>query len=207
MKKLAILLIALAIFSISWHKAEARAEFDKKQQEQKVQLATKQNTPTQATPEPPQEPAKAEVAQEPTPEPRAPEIAPKAAVSTCGPQDPAVIYGILREIGVPRSSAIQLLGSWKTESHLDPCQKIGDGGRAWGLNSWHPNRRHDMPAGLREQINWAIHTEMKRDCASCYATIMAGGDTWTLRDAIKRTTRWGHQGARWTYADQFANMF
>lgn len=131
----------------------------------------------------------------------------QAASTSCGAQDPAVIYSILTGSGVPRISAIQILGSWKTESGFDHCQKRGDGGIAWGLNSWHPGRRHDMPSNLRDQVLWAIHTEMKRDCASCYERVMDGASVWDVRDAIQKSTRWGHQGARWTYADQFSSMF
>ena len=125
----------------------------------------------------------------------------------CGPQDPAVIYNVLIGSGVPKLSAIQLLGSWKTESGLNYCQSVGDGGLAWGLNSWHPGRRYDMPMNLNDQIIWAVHTEMKRDCSTCYETVMAGTDVWSIRSAIKQSTRWGIEGARWTYADQFSTIF
>lgn len=133
----------------------------------------------------------------------------QAAAANCGPQDPAVIYQILTGSGVPRISAIQLLGSWKTESGGDfnHCQKKGDGGIAWGLNSWHPGRRADMPDNLKDQVLWAVHTEMKRDCSSCYQRVMAGASVWDVRDAIQKSTRWRVQGARWTYADQFSSMF
>lgn len=125
----------------------------------------------------------------------------------CGAQDPGKIYDILTDSGVPRVSAIQILGSWKQESGFDHCQKRGDGGVAWGLNSWHPGRRGDMPSGLKDQVLWAIHTEMKRDCSSCYATIMKGESVWSVRDAIQRSTRWGHEGARWQFADEFSRIF
>jgi len=207
MKKLAITLIAMTIFSISWHNAQAQVEMNKNQQESKVASQTQENNTRQAIADTPPAPETAKVAQTPEPEPKAPEIAPKQAEPQCGPADPAQVFTILREIGVPRSSAIQLLGSWKSESGLDPCQQRGDSGVAWGLNSWHPGRRGDMPFDLRAQINWAVHTEMARDCSSCYATIMAGGDAWTIRSAIKKTTRWGVEGPRWLYADQFANIF
>lgn len=133
-----------------------------------------------------------------------------AAAQNCGPQDPAYIYQILTESGVPRLSAIQILGSWKTESGGDfnHCQQKGDGGLAWGLNSWHPGRRGDMPMTLKEQVLWAIHTEMKRDCSSCYDIIMQPGQSVTaIRTAIQSSTRWGVEGARWTYANQFNQMF
>lgn len=133
-----------------------------------------------------------------------------ARVANCGPQDPAVIYQILTGSGVPRLSAIQILGSWKTESGGDfnHCQKRGDSGVAWGLNSWHPGRRADMPENLRDQVIWAIHTEMKRDCSSCYDVIMSPGQSITaIRTAIQSSTRWGVEGARWQYANEFARQF
>jgi hypothetical protein len=135
-------------------------------------------------------------------------VAQEAAAANCGPADPAYIYRILVESGVPRLSAIQQLGSWKSESKLDPCQKIGDGGIAWGLNSWHPGRRADMPINLKEQVLWAVHTEMKRDCAQCYEVFMSPGQSVNaIRTAIQQSTRWGVEGARWTYANQFNQMF
>lgn len=138
------------------------------------------------------------------------EAAQAEAAKNCGPQDPAYIYRILRESGVPRESAIQQLGSWKTESGGDfnHCQKRGDSGVAWGLNSWHPGRRGDMPETLKEQVLWAVHTEMKRDCSGCYEVFMTPNvGVYAIRTAIQQSTRWGVEGARWTYANQFNQMY
>lgn len=146
-------------------------------------------------------------------EPPKEEPAPQSvAVSTeviCGPHDPAKIYNLIRAEGVPRISAIQLLGSWKSESGggFDQCQKRGDGGIAWGLNSWHPGRRYDMPQQLEAQVKWAISTEMRRDCASCYQQFMNATTAWEARSAIQKSTRWGVEGARWTYANEFESIF
>lgn len=127
----------------------------------------------------------------------------------CGPHDPATVLQLIKAEGVPQISAIQLLGSWKTESGggYNPCQNIGDGGIAWGLNSWHPGRRYDMPTDLAQQIKWAISTEMPRDCSSCYQQFMNATTVYEARNAIYRSTRWGTEGARWTYADQFAGIY
>ena len=162
---------------------------------------TVQATETQAesAAEPPQ-PQPAAVVQEVTPEP------PKPTYS-CGRQSPQVVYALLREAGLNRTAAIEQLGSWKQESGLDPCQKRGDNGKAWGLNSWHPGRRRDMPFDLAQQVHWAIHVEMPRDCRPCYEQLLHAQDPYTARQAIKRSTRWGHLGSRWVYADQFAKMF
>lgn len=125
----------------------------------------------------------------------------------CGPHDPKYVYDLVRKEGVPRISAIQLVGSWKTESGLDQCQKRGDNGVAWGLNSWHPGRRRDMPERLEDQIRWAIKVEMPRDCLHCYNQLMAATTEWEARQAIQQSTRWGIEGARWSYANEFAKIF
>lgn len=145
------------------------------------------------------------VAKEPAPVPEPPKEAP----IVCGPHDPAKVYQLIRAEGVPRIPAIQLLGSWKSESGgaFNQCQQIGDGGIAWGLNSWHPGRRYDMPQRLEDQVKWAISVEMKRDCAKCYNDFMNATTAWEARAAIKASTRWGIEGARWTYADQFESIF
>lgn len=141
-------------------------------------------------------------------QPQAPEPSPVSApvevtAQTCGPQSPQTVYSEIRKAGLSRIAAIQLLGSWKAESGLDPCQQAGDGGLAWGLNSWHPGRRQDMPTDLEKQVAWAIHTEMPRDCRQCYEQLIAAQDAPTARDAIRRSTRWGVLGDRWQYADQY----
>lgn len=125
----------------------------------------------------------------------------------CGPHDPKYVYQLILAEGVPRISAIQLLGSWKSESRLNQCQKEGDGGIAWGLNSWHPGRRTDMPERLEDQVKWAISVETKRDCLACYNQLMNATTAWEARNAIQKSTRWGIEGARWTYADQFAQIY
>lgn len=124
----------------------------------------------------------------------------------CGTHDPQIVFELLLKEGLSEVAAIQQLGSWKTESGLDQCQTRGDGGVAWGLNSWHPGRRYDMPTQLDEQIHWAIHIEMPRDCRSCYEQLLSAQNAETARSAIYRSTRWGIEGNRWIYADQFSSI-
>ena len=217
MKRLAIVIATVMIFTLAWSTAQSQAELNRKYAEYAEtdnQTEPKQKEPTKkqpvATSDVPKQAETVKVDKIPTKPKKVAEIAPKAVeqpTNTCGAQNASTIYGILREIGVPRASAIQILGSWKHESGLDHCQKRGDGGIAWGLNSWHPARRYDMPETLREQVIWAVQVEMKRDCASCYATIMAGGDVYSIRSAIQKSTRWGILGNRWVYADQFSSQF
>lgn len=209
MKRLAIVIAAVIIFTVAWSTAQSQAELNKKYAETDNRIASTQTHENKTKPvDTPDEPQQAEIVkdeQTPIITAKVAETAPKTPEYACGQQDPATIYAILREINVPRSSAIQLIGSWKHESGLDPCQKRGDNGIAWGLNSWHPARRYDMPESLREQVIWAVQVEMKRDCASCHATIMSGGDTYTIRNAIQKSTRWGILGNRWLYADELSN--
>lgn len=214
MKRMATAMLAIVIFVSAWSAAQGQTDFSKSTHNDSIiapELETKTKTIAQASADVASEPEKPKNVSTPKSKPKAAQTAPKKAVTdstTCGPQSPSTVYAILREIGVPKTSAIQLLGSWKTESGFDYCQQRGDGGKAWGLNSWHPARRYDMPmSSLRAQINWAVHTEMKRDCASCYATLMAGGDKWSVRSAIQQSTRWGVEGGRWLYADQFEQQF
>lgn len=209
MKRLATAIVAVCIFTAAWsnvgqkQKNHVETKNDDATRSETISLAKADKASKREAPKKVSKPnSKNKDAQNGSKKP-------VSSNNTCGPQNPTDIYKILRDIGVPRLSAIQLLGSWKTESGGDfnHCQKIGDGGRAWGLNSWHADRRYDMPQTLRGQVVWAVKTEMKRDCLSCYETVMAGDNVWSVREAIQRTTRWGIQGARWLYADEFANVF
>jgi hypothetical protein len=213
MNRLAIVTAAVIIFMTAWSTALSQVELNVKYAETNNQTQDKTKTENKKTVIDTLSATQSveALANDKTPAEatKAPETAPKPPEIVCGPHDPATIYNILREINVPRDSAIQLLGSWKHESGgaFDQCQKRGDGGIAWGLNSWHPGRRQDMPQGLREQVIWAVTVEMPRDCRSCYDTIMAGGSTYKIRNAIQKSTRWGILGNRWLYADQFNAQF
>lgn len=212
LKKLFLVAVMVALVALlpnfDTNTKDATAELDRTSN--KTETVAKAQQPTQEPLEQPEPPKSEPIPSVPEKVPETAPIKPTQAItapaSACGPQDPKVVYSILIEIGVPRLAAIQQVGSWTTESHLDPCQKIGDGGMAWGLNSWHPGRRADMPEGLREQINWAIHTEMKRDCADCYTQFMAAESVWSVRNAIQRSTRWGVEGGRWWYADNYESQ-
>jgi len=136
----------------------------------------------------------------------APDPAPEAPV-VCGPHKPEYIYKLLRKEGLNHVAASYQTGSWMTESTLNQCQTHGDGGVAWGLNSWHPNRRKDMPMHIEAQVHWAVHVEMPRDCKSCYDQLMAAETSWEAMNAIQRSTRWGHEGARWNYASTYLSTF
>lgn len=194
------ILLAVAIFMIL-PKAAAPQRFINKSEATAHVIAA---APVNSDPPAPQiEPAQPIVEPERTPEPA---VAP-VPVQTCGPQSPQAVYELLLQAGLSRIAAIQQLGSWQQESGLDPCQNRGDNGLAWGLNSWHHNRRHDMPFDLARQVQWAIHVEMPRDCHSCYQQLLGAQEAWTARDAIHRSTRWGHLGNRWHYADNFSSAF
>lgn len=142
-----------------------------------------------------------------TPTPAVVPDPPKESQVVCGPHDPSTIYNILRKEGLNHIAAANQTGSWMTESTLNQCQTHGDGGIAWGLNSWHPGRRKDMPMNLEQQIHWAVHIEMPRDCRSCYDQLMNASSDWEAQNAIQKSTRWGYQGARWSHAARFSTTF
>lgn len=156
-----------------------------------------------------QAPKKIETAIAPAPPVKPAEAIPAApAQPNCGPHTAREVYDILISLGVPRLAAIQQTGSWQHESGGDwnQCQQRGDGGSAWGLNSWHEGRRVDMPMDLAAQIKWAVFTEMPRDCQSCFDRFMAASDVWSIRSAIQQSTRWGVEGNRWQNADSLTNQ-
>ncbi len=186
---------------------EPMASVQKPHSERVQEPENKKTDDEPPSPEIAQKPAETKPEPAPTPVPT-PTVAAPPEIN-CGPHPASEVYDNLIAIGVPKLAAIQQLGSWKSESggQFDQCQAIGDGGIAHGLNSWHPGRRYDMPLNLKEQINWAIHVEMPRDCRSCYDQFMAAESIWSIRQAIQKSTRWGVEGGRWTHADTFLNQF
>lgn len=119
--------------------------------------------------------------------------------------DPAsIIMNTLKSIGVTHRASAYLTGSFEHESGFDPDQKRGDGGKAWGLNSWWPGRRQDMPNGLAEQTRWAIEVEMARDTPHAVGVMKNPHATdEEIKSAIYRWTRWGVLGNRWVYAQKY----
>ena len=95
-----------------------------------------------------------------------------------------------------------LLGTIKQESNFTPDGACGDGGIACGIYQWWPTRRSDMPADFRGQIEFSIR-EMKRDSPGTYDILKSSNDVYAVRSAIQSWIRWGHEGERWVYADQF----
>lgn len=113
-------------------------------------------------PQPEQQPAQA-APQQPTPARWAVSVSPHGRVSTAQINE---VLGILQDKGLTKQGAAYLTGNFIAESYLLPCAaERGDGGAAWGLGQWHPNRRFDMPCELKAQIDWAIDIEMPRDHA------------------------------------------
>jgi hypothetical protein len=116
------------------------------------------------------------------------------------------VLGILQAKGVTKQGAAYLTGNFIAESYLLPCAaERGDGGAAWGLGQWHPNRRHDMPCDLAAQIHWAIDVEMPRDHGrggghNLHGLLYDGNATaYDLLAGFKGWERYGIEGNRAAY--------
>src|SRR5690606_1164792 len=107
-----------------------------------------------------------------------------------------------QDMGMTKQGAAYLIGNFVGESYLTPCGQYGDGGRAHGLGQWHPGRRADMPCDFKEQLTWAVNTEMVRDTPQLKEALFnpAVGIP-DIKALIKAWERWGVEGSRWSYAD------
>lgn len=154
----------------------------------------------------------AEPAPEPEPEPEpVPEPAPQPVVwaVTKSPHGRVPVDKIntalahLQKKGLSKEGAAYLVGNFIGESYLTPCGQYGDGGKAHGFAQWHPTRRHDMPCGFIEQLDWAIDVEMVRDSRGnypCACEALKTADIPTIKLRLKQWERWGVEGNRWAYA-------
>lgn len=104
--------------------------------------------------------------------------------------------------GFTREATAALLGTIQQESNFAHNGRCGDGGLACGLFQWHPGRRADMPNTFHGQLAFSVR-EMDRDSPGTSAILKSSNSHWEVRSAIKSWIRWGHEGARWTYADQY----
>ena len=147
------------------------------------------------------------VAQEVKIEKWAVETSPHSAVSVERINE---VMGILQENGLSKQGTAYLTGNFIAESHLIPCGNYGDGGLALGLGQWHPNRRYDMPCGLKEQIEWALNVEMPRDAGSHrnLAEVLkdATATPYELLANIEGYERYGIEGNRKMYGEQILNQ-
>lgn len=101
--------------------------------------------------------------------------------------------------GLSKTAASYLVGNLVAESHLDHTNKTGDGGLAWGLAQWHPNRRHDMPADYHGQLQFVL-TEMQRTTPEAYRIITNNPSEYDAARAMKIFEGYGIEGARFSYA-------
>jgi hypothetical protein len=120
------------------------------------------------------------------------------------------VISILQDNGLTKQGSAYLTGNFIAESHLIPCGNYGDGGLAEGLGQWHPNRRYDMPCGLKEQIEWALNVEMPRDAGSHrnLAEVLkdATASPYELLANIQGYERYGVEGNRKIYGEQILNQ-
>lgn len=115
---------------------------------------------------------------------------------------------VYQDKGMPKLAAAYLIGNFISESYLKPCDHSrprADGGAAWGLAQWHPNRRQDMPCDYVAQLHWAVDVEMQRDSPASRATLFdPNSGVGDIQQALKNWERWGTLGGRWVYA---ANIY
>lgn len=100
--------------------------------------------------------------------------------------------------GLTKTAASYLVGNLVAESKLDHTNKTGDGGRAWGLAQWHPNRRHDMPADYHGQLNFVL-VEMRRQTPQAYEIVTGNPTPYDMQVAMKIFEGYGIEGGRYQY--------
>lgn len=100
--------------------------------------------------------------------------------------------------GLSKTAAAYLVGNLIAESKLDHTNKTGDGGLAWGLAQWHPNRRHDMPADYIGQLDFVLH-EMQRQTPQAYAIVTGSPSPSDMAVAMKIFEGYGVEGGRYLY--------
>lgn len=103
--------------------------------------------------------------------------------------------------GLSKTATAYLVGNLIAESRLDHTNKTGDGGHAWGLAQWHPNRRYDMPATYEGQLAFVL-TEMQRTTPSAYNIITNDPSPSSAAQAMKIFEGYSIEGARFSYAQQ-----
>lgn len=103
--------------------------------------------------------------------------------------------------GLSKTAASYLVGNLIAESKLDHTNTTGDGGRAWGLAQWHPNRRHDMPSDYHGQLEFVL-VEMQRTTPQAYAIVMGNPSASDMAVAMKIFEGYGVEGGRYQYGAQ-----
>ena len=97
--------------------------------------------------------------------------------------------------GLSKTASAYLVGNLIAESKLDHTNTTGDGGRAWGLAQWHPNRRHDMPADYKGQLEFVL-VEMQRQTPKAYEIVTGNPSPQDMAVAMKIFEGYGIEGGR-----------
>lgn len=103
--------------------------------------------------------------------------------------------------GLTKTAASYLVGNLIQESRLDHTNKTGDGGKAWGLAQWHPNRRYDMPSDYHGQLEFVLH-EMERQTPRAHKLLTNNPSRSEAALAMKLFEGYGIEGLRFHYAEQ-----
>lgn len=117
----------------------------------------------------------------------------------------------LQDKGLTKEGSAYLVGNYIAESRLVPCgDNYGDGGYAYGLGQWHPDRRTDMPCDALQQLDWSIDTEMPRDASqmgyTCLCEALYTADIQLIKHLTQKWERWGIEGKRWYYSEHIYNQ-
>lgn len=103
--------------------------------------------------------------------------------------------------GLSKTATAYLVGNLITESKLDHTNRTGDGGKAWGLAQWHPNRRYDMPHDYVGQLDFVL-IEMKRQTPLAYQIITNNPSPAEASRAMKIFEGYGIEGNRYALGRQ-----
>lgn len=88
----------------------------------------------------------------------------------------ATIAAYLKGKGLTDAQVAGILGNWKVESNFSPTA-TGDGGLAYGLAQWHPDRRPaNLGSDVQSQLNW-FWTEAHSSESSAFNKFLANSST------------------------------
>lgn len=116
-----------------------------------------------------------------------------------------VAYNFYRNRGFTHTATAYLMGTIKQESGFRP-NAFGDGGVAYGIYQWHPNRRAGMPDSFRGQLQWSVK-ELRQEYPSILSTFKTSSNPSKMTSAIYSWIRYGHTGKRYQYARIYLRKF
>lgn len=104
------------------------------------------------------------------------------------------------DTGLSKTASAYLVGNLVAESGLNEAG-TGDSGLALGIAQWHPNRRYDMPADFRGQLEFVL-IEMRRQTPVAYNLLISAPTASQASQAVYIFEAYGIEGNRFGYAEQ-----